>query len=95
MSNTQWTAEKDRRLATLYATNQSIYEIAAQLGCTEQSLRTRVSTLGLLRRRTKATGEGRGNARWVLGATLASVMHVPDDAAFDDLLSQLDTVIPA
>ncbi len=91
MPSTQWTLEKDRQLATLYATDQSVYEIARQLGCTEQSLRTRTSTLGLLRRRTTAT-EGSGNSKWVLGTALAEAMKVPEDPIFDDLIAQLDAV---
>lgn len=86
----QWTKEKDRQLASLYSTGVDVSTLAAQLGCTEKSLRSRASTLGLLRRRTRANQDGSGNTAWVVGPALAAVMHVPADAFCEDLIARLD-----
>lgn len=90
MPNMMWTRETDRRLASLYATGQDVGSIALELGCNEKSVRTRVSTLGLLRRRTKGDTAVKGNAMWVVGPALASIMHVPSDDFCGDLIAQLD-----
>ena len=92
MSNTIWTRETDRRLASLYAMGDDVGSIAVALGCNEKSVRTRASTLGLLRRRTRGDNEAKGNAIWVVGPALASMMRVPSDDFCGDLIARLDEV---
>lgn len=86
----QWTTEIDRELAALYSTGVDVATLASQFECSEKSLRSRVSTLGLLRRRTRTNQDGRGNTAWVIGPALAAVMHVPADGFCEDLIAQLD-----
>ena len=92
MPNSQWTREKDQALAGMYAAGEVVSSIATQMGCSEQAVRNRASTLGLLRRRTKSQGAGSGNAAWILGNSLAAVMHIPQDGEFDDLIRRLSTI---
>ncbi|RYY09314.1 MAG: hypothetical protein EON55_18620 [Alphaproteobacteria bacterium] len=60
-----WTMQKDQMLAKQYAAGTSIIDIAASLGCSDHAVKTRVSTLGLLRRRTSARGAVDGNTHWL------------------------------
>ncbi len=92
MPNSQWTREKDQALAGMYAAGEVVSSIATQMECSEQAVRNRASTLGLLRRRTKSQGAGSGNAAWILGNSLAAVMHVPRDGKFDDLMGRLEKI---
>lgn len=86
-----WTCEKDRDLAGRYATGDSVAQIAADFDCTIGMVRTRVATLGLLRRALRAGQKpAGGNAAWVVGEALRGGLAVPKDPFADDLLNRLD-----
>lgn len=61
-----WTSESDRDLAERYVAGQDLDSIAMTLGKTRQSIATRISTLGLLRRKTHRSDTAHnGNAPWL------------------------------
>lgn len=89
MPTMKWTSDQDRRLAMLYAAGSTAAAIADEMGLAVSSVRTRVSTLGLLRRRTRSNPHGAGNMAWVIGPALASALPVPSESFAVDLLSKL------
>lgn len=74
----------------LYSAGSTVAVIADDLGVTETSVRVRVSTLGLLRRRTRSNPEASSNVAWLIGPALSAAIPVPTDDFCVDLLSQLD-----
>lgn len=90
MSHFTWTKALDRQLAARYGEGGDVGVLAAELGCSVAALRTRASTLGLLRRNTRKHGVAQGNAVWLVGPALAGVMSVAPDEFCADLLSELD-----
>lgn len=66
-----WTHERDQELARRYIAGEPPEEIAATLGCTMQALRTRCSTLGIVRRKLRSDKPVHGNADFVLGKPLS------------------------
>lgn len=64
-----WTRERDQELARRYTAGEAPEEIAASLGCTMQALRTRCSTLGIVRRKLRSDKPMHGNADFILGRT--------------------------
>ena len=92
MPNEAWMPDDDRLLARLYAMGDQVPVIAERLGRSESSIKTRVTTLGILRRKTTNAPQAEGNTAWVIGTALASTMRVEDDRSFDDLLGRLDAV---
>lgn len=73
----------------LYSTGSTVALIADDLGVTESSVRTRVNTLGLLRRRTRSNPKTSGNEAWLIGPALSAAIPVPADDFCVDLLSKL------
>ena len=61
-----WTSENDRDLAKRYVAGEDLDSIALAFGKTRQSVATRISTLGLLRRKTRRSDTAHnGNAAWL------------------------------
>ena len=85
-----WTREKEVELARRYVAGEAVDEIAASFGCTTSALTTRVSTLGIRRRKLATNCVGNGNAVFLTGSVLRSAMPLPDDSFGEDLLAQLD-----
>ncbi len=90
MNRFTWTREKDVALARHYVAGESVEQIAAEFGCSPSTIKTRCSTLGLLRRRVKANPVPHGNASFLIGQALRTALPV-DTATFgEDLLDKLD-----
>jgi hypothetical protein len=66
MSRFFWNPDRDRELARRYIIGETPEDIAATLGCTVQALRTRCSTLGIVRRKLKGDAPVHGNAHFLL-----------------------------
>jgi hypothetical protein len=74
-----WSQERDRELARRYIAGEAPEEIAATLGCTMQALRTRCSTLGIVRRKLRSDKPVHGNADFILGTARAGSEDEADD----------------
>ena len=62
-----WTRERDQELARRYIAGEAPEEIAATLECTMLALRTRCSTLGIVRCKLRSDKPVHGNADFILG----------------------------
>jgi hypothetical protein len=85
-----WSRDKEIELARRYVAGEAVDAIAASFGCTTSALTTRISTLGIRRRKLATNCVGNGNAIFLTGSALRSAMPLPDDSFGEDLLAQLD-----
>lgn len=82
-----WTRDKDLELARRYVDGQSVEAISLALGASQSMVKSRLSTLGVRRRRTKSDVDRHGNAALILGQTLRVAIPTPTDGFAEDFLA--------
>ena len=89
MPQSTWTHDRDAALARYYMAGDPVDRIASVLECTVSMITTRVSTLGLRRRKLKREEGSAGNEAWVIGAAIRAIVPVDHTPFAEDLLNQL------
>lgn len=92
MNRSFWNCERDVELAKRYVGGEAVEDIAAAFGCSSQSVKTRCSTLGVVRRKVRRDRPENGNAGFLIGNVRRGAIPIDPNTFSDDLLGKLDQV---